>query len=33
MDKLVGLFQANFKQFQAMVNPDIIEAGPILETA
>ncbi len=33
MDKLVGLFQANFKQFQAMVNPDIIAAGPILETA
>lgn len=32
MDKLVGLFQANFKQFQALVNPEIIAAGPALET-
>lgn len=32
MDKLVGLFQANFQQFQALVNPEIIEAGPVLET-
>jgi len=33
MDKLVGLFQANFQQFQALVNPEIIEAGPVMETA
>lgn len=33
MDKLVGLFQANFQQFQALVNPQIIAAGPVLETA
>ncbi len=33
MDKLVGLFQANFQQFQALVNPEIIAAGPVMETA
>lgn len=26
--KLIGLFQANFEQFKAQVNPEIINAGP-----
>ncbi|MEM6842144.1 MAG: phosphoenolpyruvate carboxykinase (ATP), partial [Bacteroidota bacterium] len=27
-EKLVGLFQNNFKAFEDSVNPEIIEAGP-----
>ncbi len=34
-EKLIGLFKENFKQFEAGVNPNIIQAGPIygLKTA
>lgn len=31
--KLVGLFQENFKQFEANTNQDIIVAGPAMESA
>lgn len=30
-EKLITLFQNNFKQFEAKVNPDIVKAGPILQ--
>ena len=33
LGKLVGLFQENFKQFEAMTNPEIIAAGPQMEMA
>lgn len=33
MDKLVELFQNNFAQFQSLVNPEIVAAGPGLVTA
>lgn len=33
LSKLVGLFQDNFKQFEAMTNPEIIAAGPEMEMA
>jgi len=29
--KLVGLFQKNFEQYEKLVNPDIVEAGPVGE--
>lgn len=32
MDKLVELFQNNFAQFQSLVNPEIVAAGPALVT-
>jgi phosphoenolpyruvate carboxykinase (ATP) len=30
--KLIGLFQKNFKQFEAQVNPEILDAGPKVTT-
>ncbi len=30
--KLIGLFQKNFKQFEAKVNPEIVNAGPKMES-
>jgi phosphoenolpyruvate carboxykinase (ATP) len=30
--KLIGLFQENFKQFEAQVNPEILDAGPKVTT-
>ena len=33
LGKLVTLFQENFKQFEAMTNPEIIAAGPQMEMA
>jgi len=32
LEKLVGLFQDNFKQFEAMTNDKIVAAGPDLPT-
>lgn len=32
MDKLVELFQSNFAQFQTLVNPEIVAAGPAIMT-
>ncbi len=32
MEKLVELFQNNFEQFQSLVNPEIVAAGPALLT-
>ena len=33
MNKLVGLFQENFKEYENQVNPEIVEAGPKLVAA